>query len=195
MLSKKGVLKLLESSKLTSEIVRELEKDEKSIILFSKKINKIISPPSPEVTLTIIKPDAVSQGLIGEVIKRLEKKGVKPVAMKMAKFNALHANLLYLSKKASLPAPVYNSLVKYITSKKVVLIIWQGKGVVNKVRKICGPTNPKKASKSQIRSLSTEDLVQKFKKGKAVHNIIHSSENSQSAQKEINLLFPLWQLQ
>jgi nucleoside-diphosphate kinase len=148
----------------------------------------------PERTLTIIKPDAVQKGLIGEVIRRLEAEGVKAVGMKMVMINPLQAEILYGGLRRSLSPAVFKSVVEYMTSNRVVLIVWQGRGVVGKVRRICGPTDPKRAKKSQIRSLSSDDLHQRLKRGQAVRNIIHSSASRKDAALEISAFFFPWEI-
>jgi len=176
------------------ELVEQLKSKPKPILELAKKIDSLIRPVKYERTLTIIKPDAVEKELIGEVIKRLEKQEVKPVAMKMTKINKTQAQLFYNHLKNKIPESVFNSIVQYMSKKRVVLIVWQGNGVVKKVRQACGPTNPKKAKKSQIRSLSKEDIEKKFKMGRAVKNIIHSSATIEEAKKEINFFFWPWEI-
>ena len=81
-----------------------------------------------------------------------------------------------------------------MTSNRVVLIVWQGTNVLKKVRNLCGPTDPTKAKKSQIRSLSNDSMEKEFNKGKAVKNIIHSSETYKDAKKEIGFFFLPWEI-
>lgn len=81
-----------------------------------------------------------------------------------------------------------------MTSKRVVLIVWQGHGVVKKVRSLCGPTDPQKAKKTELRSLSDDDMKKKLRYGKVVKNIIHSSGNTNEAEKEINFYFRPWEI-
>lgn len=176
------------------ELVEQLKSNPKPIFDFLIKAEDLIRIPKYERTLTIIKPDAVEKGLIGEVIERLEKQGIKPVAMKMIKIKDSQAKLFYKHLKAKVPESVFNSVVSYMTSNRVVLIVWQGNGVVKKVRKICGPTDPKKAKKSNIRALSKDDLEKKFKMGRAVKNIIHASATTEEAKKEISFFFMPWEV-
>lgn len=176
------------------ELIEKMQSHPKPLLDLAKKIETLIRPAQYKRTLTIIKPDAVEQGLIGEVIKRLEKQDIKPVAMKMTKINPVQAKLFYFHLKNKIPESVFNSIVQYMSKKRVVLVVWQGKGVVEKVRIACGPTNPKEAKKSQIRSLSKEDMEKRFKKGLAVKNIIHSSSNEKEAKEEINFFFWPWEI-
>jgi|GEM_PF-318578 len=176
------------------KLIPELKNKPKKRFEFVRKSESLIRQPQYERTLTILKPDAVEKRVMGEVIKRLEKQGIKPVAMKMIKINKWQAKIFYKHLKNKVPESVFNSIVSYMTSNRVVLIVWQGNGVVNKVRKISGPTNPKKAKKYQIRALSEEDMEEKFKKGKAVKNIIHSSATIKEAKKEISFFFMPWEI-
>jgi uncharacterized protein (TIGR00661 family) len=175
-------------------LVDELAKTEKPVFEFARKVEDYLRPKKYERTLTIIKPDAVQKKFIGEVIRRLEKKGINPIAMKMVKIDKKRANVFYSHLKGKVPQSVFNSIVRYMTSGRVVLIVWQGNGVVKKIREICGPTNPKKAAKKQIRSLSDEDMEKKFRAGKAVRNIIHSSGTIEEAKKEIEMFFYSWEI-
>jgi uncharacterized protein (TIGR00661 family) len=176
------------------ELIPQLKSKPKPIFDFVKKAEFLIRKPGYERTLTIVKPDAVQKKVIGEVIKRLERQGIKPVAMKMIKINKNQAGKFYSHLKNKIPPAVFNSVVNYMTSNRVVLIVWQGKGVINKVRQTCGPTNPKEAKKSQIRALSKEDMQVQFKKGRAVKNIIHSSTTIEEAKKEISFFFWPWEI-
>jgi uncharacterized protein (TIGR00661 family) len=184
-----------------SEIIKKLEaliptlkSKPKTLFYTVRKAEALIRKPRYERTLTIVKPDAVEKKVIGEVIKRLEKQQIRPVAMKMIKIKKSQAEKFYSHLKGRIPLPVFNSIMNYMTSNKVILIVWQGNGVVSKVRQVCGPTNPKKAKKSQIRSLSKEDMKEKFEKGLAVRNIIHSSSTIQEAKKEISFFFWPWEI-
>jgi len=142
-----------------------------------------------EKTLTVIKPDGVGGRLIGEVVKRLERKGVEPVAMKMALMSSQRARLFYKNLKSEIPDSVFDSLIEYVTSDRIVVIVWQGNGVVSKVRRIIGPTDPKKAKKAHVRSLSKESLEKRFDRGEAVRNIIHASATVKEAKREIDFFF------
>jgi len=180
--------------KILEKLIPELKDKPKKRFEFIRKAELLIRKPKYERTLTIIKPDAVEKKVIGEVIKRLEKQNIRPVAMKMIKINERQAKKFYKHLKNKIPEPVFRSIVDYMTSNRVVLIVWQGPGVVKKVRKISGPTDPKKAKKYQIRALSKEDLEKKFKRGKAVKNIIHSSATIKEAKKEISFFFMPWEI-
>jgi nucleoside-diphosphate kinase len=173
-------------------LIEELKQSPKSLFELKARLDSMFSPKGQR-TLTIIKPDAVEKGLIGEVIKRLEHKGVRPVAMKVAKLNKLQAGLFYNHLSGRIPEPVFRSVVRYMTSSRVVLIVWQGRGVVKKVRQAVGPTDPKE-TRGKIRGLSTDDMKKELKKGKAVRNIIHASATAREAQLEISFFFLPWEI-
>jgi len=175
------------------ELIKALSNRSKPFLKFSREIKKIFTAKKYERTLTIIKPDAVEKGLIGEIIERLEKQKIRPITIKMRKISRLEARLFYSHLKGKVPDEVFNSLLDYMTSNKVVLIVWQGRGVVKKVRSACGPTDPQKAVKGQLRSLSNDDMKKEFRAGKAVKNIIHSSANSDDAAKELQFFFRPWE--
>lgn len=176
------------------ELIKELAAKPKPALELSRKLQKVLSPKKIERTLTIIKPDAVEKKLIGEVIGRLEKQGIRPVAMKMRKLTRLETRFFYAHLKGKVPSKVFDSMMDYMTSNKVVLVVWQGRGVVGKARALCGPTDPQKAKKEDLRSLSSDDMQKKMKMGKAVKNVIHSSANSKEAVNEINFFFRPWEL-
>ena len=96
-----------------------------------------------ERTLSIIKPDGVEKGVIGQVIARFEKAGLKPVAMKMAHLSKSEAEGFYAVHKAR---PFFDDLVKFMTSGPVVLMVLEGEGAVAKNREIMGATDPAKAA-------------------------------------------------
>jgi nucleoside-diphosphate kinase len=173
-----------------SSIKRLIRHGQKELL----KAERAFRPVRHERTLTIIKPDAVEMHLTGEIISRLEKQGIKPIAMKMVRLNRLQAAIFYRHLKGKLPDSVFSSTIEYMTSNRAILIVWQGNGVVKKVRKAVGPTDPQKAGKRQIRSLSQDDLKHQLRYGKAVRNIIHASASPKEAEQEIRLFFLPWEL-
>jgi len=175
------------------ELMKELSNKSKPFLKFSREIQKMLKVKKHERTLTIIKPDAVKKSLIGEIIERLEKQKIKLIAIKMRKISRLEARLFYSHLKGKVPDKVFTSILDYMTSNKAVFLVWQGRGVVKKVRCLCGPTDPQKAVKSQLRSLSDDDMKKNFQAGRAVKNIIHSSANSADAVKEIDFFFRPWE--
>ncbi len=130
-----------------------------------------------ERTFVMIKPDGVERGVIGEVISRLERKGLKIVAMKMLKIEDSLAKEHYAEHKEK---PFFDALVSYITSGPVVAMVVEGKNVIKVVRTLVGATNPIEANPGTIRGDFGMDLGR---------NIIHASDSEKSAQREISLFF------
>ena len=131
-----------------------------------------------ERTLSIIKPDGVEKGVIGQVIARFEKSGLKPVAMKMAHLSTSEAQGFYAVHKAR---PFFNDLVTFMTSGPVVLMVLEGEGAVAKNREIMGATDPAKAAAGTIR----KDFASNIEK-----NTVHGSDSVENAKIEVSYFFP-----
>lgn len=130
-----------------------------------------------ERSLVLIKPDAVQRGLTGEIISRLEKKGLKFIAVKMIHMNRSIAEKHYAIHKDK---PFFEDLVSFITSSPIIAIVFQGDNVVNIIRRSMGETNPAEAASGTIRgdfAISIE------------HNLIHGSDSPDNATKEIDIFF------
>jgi len=130
-----------------------------------------------EKSLVLIKPDAVQRGLAGEIISRLEKKGLKIVAMKMLHMDKNLAQRHYAIHKGK---AFFDDLVNFITSSPVIAIVFQGKNAVEIIRQIMGETDPAKAYSGTIRGDFGIDIG---------HNLVHGSDSLENASKEINLFF------
>ncbi|MCD6542823.1 MAG: nucleoside-diphosphate kinase [Thermoplasmata archaeon] len=130
-----------------------------------------------ERTFVMIKPDAVQRGLVGEIISRFEKKGIKIVAMKMLKVDRELAEKHYAVHKGK---PFFEPTVKYITSSPVIAMVLEGYNVIEMVRSMVGKTNPQEAAAGTIRG----DYGQHIGR-----NIIHASDGKETAEYEINLWF------
>lgn len=130
-----------------------------------------------ERTFVMIKPDGVQRGLIGEIISRFEKKGLKIVAMKMLWIKRELAEEHYAEHKSK---PFFNALVDYITSGPVVAMVVEGKNAISVVRTMIGKTNPAEASPGTIRGDFAMDTGR---------NVVHASDSPASAEREINLFF------
>lgn len=126
---------------------------------------------------TMLKPGVLNRRLVGEVISRLEKKGLKLVGLKMMNISAELASNHYAEHKGK---PFYESLVEYITSGPVVAMVWQGDDCITLVRKLTGSTSPAEAHPGTIRG----DFCSHTQ-----HNIIHASDSDESAAREIALFF------
>jgi nucleoside-diphosphate kinase len=125
----------------------------------------------------MLKPDAVQRGLIGEVISRLERCGLKLVAMKYIIMTEELASKHYGEHVGK---PFYDKLVSYITSGPVVPMVWEGTNAVDMIRKLLGATDPHESLPGTIRA----DFGQEIGR-----NIIHGSDSKESAIREINLFF------
>ena len=130
-----------------------------------------------ERSLVLIKPDAVQRGLAGEIISRMERKGLKVVAMKMLQMDKTLAHRHYVVHKDK---PFFAELVDFITSSPIVAMVVQGGNAVALVRQMMGETNPAKASPGSIRGDFGIDITQ---------NLIHGSDSPENASKEISLFF------
>jgi len=130
-----------------------------------------------EKSLVLIKPDAIQRGLAGEIISRLEKKGLKIVAVKMLHMDNTLAQRHYAVHKGK---AFFNDLVNFITSGPVIALIFQGKNAVQIIRQVMGETDPAKAHSGTIRGDFGIDIG---------HNLIHGSDSLENALKEINLFF------
>jgi nucleoside-diphosphate kinase len=130
-----------------------------------------------ERSLVLIKPDAVQRGLAGEIIRRLERKGLKIVAIKMLHMNKELAERHYSIHKGK---AFFDELVGFITSSPLIAIVFQGKNAVEIIRQLMGETDPAKASSGTIRGDFGIDIA---------HNLIHGSDSLENASKEIELFF------
>lgn len=130
-----------------------------------------------ERTLVLVKPDGVMRSLVGEVITRLEKKGLKLVGMKLIRVDRRLAETHYGEHKGK---PFFEGLVEYISSGPVVAMVWEGKGAIAAVRSLTGATDPGKASPGTIRG----DLALNIN-----FNLVHASDSEASAKREMELFF------
>jgi nucleoside-diphosphate kinase len=130
-----------------------------------------------ERTLVILKPDAVQRGLIGEIVRRLETRGLKIVAMDMTTIAREVASRHYAEHEGK---PFYAGLVDYITSGPVVLLVLEGPNAIAVVRATIGKTNPAEAAPGTVRG----DLG--LMTGR---NLIHASDGPESARREVALFF------
>jgi len=130
-----------------------------------------------ERTLVIAKPDAVQRGLVGEIVKRLENKGLKLVGMKMA---SLDEAILRSHYAEHVEKGFYKGLEQFMKSSPVVLMAWEGYECIDSVRTIVGATNPRQAAPGSIRG----DLA--IGVGR---NLIHASDSVESGKREVNLFF------
>lgn len=125
----------------------------------------------------MLKPGVLNRRLVGEVISRLEKKGLKLVGLKLMQITPELAAKHYAEHKGK---PFYDPLVDYITSGPVVAMVWQGDDCITLVRKLTGSTSPAEALPGTIRG----DFCSHTQ-----HNIIHASDCEESAKREVELFF------
>lgn len=130
----------------------------------------------------MLKPGVLNRRLVGEVVSRLEKKGLKLIGLKLMNISQDLASQHYAEHKGK---AFYDPLLDYITSGPVVAMVWQGDDCVTLVRKITGATNPAEAAPGTIRG----DFC-----CHTSHNIIHASDSDESAEREIALFFKLEEL-
>lgn len=128
-------------------------------------------------TLSIIKPDAVRDNHIGEIIARFEKAGLKVVAAKMTRLTTEQAKEFYAIHAKR---PFFNDLVTYISSGPIVALALQGEDAIALNRKLMGATNPKEAAKGTIRA----DFAQSIEE-----NAVHGSDSPETAKREIAFFF------
>ncbi len=131
-----------------------------------------------ERTLVLLKPDAIEKKLIGEIIAIYERKGLHISALKIIKPSIEIAEKHYYEHKDK---PFFKNLVSFITRGEVCALIIEGDNVINIVRKINGATDPMEADMGSIRG--------RFAISKT-ENIVHSSDNVESAEREIKIWFP-----
>jgi len=130
-----------------------------------------------ERTFIMVKPDGVQRGLVDEIISRFEKRGFKLVGLKLMQISRELAEKHYGEHQGK---PFFEGLVNFITSGPVVAMVWEGKDVISTAREMMGTTNPLKAQPGTIRGTYGIDVGR---------NVIHGSDSSESAQREILLFF------
>ncbi|HNR22774.1 MAG TPA: nucleoside-diphosphate kinase [Steroidobacteraceae bacterium] len=130
-----------------------------------------------ERTLSIVKPDGVSRNLIGEVVRRLEKAGLRVVASRMLRLSREQAEGFYAVHRER---PFFNDLVRYMTSGPVVVQVLEGENAVALNREVMGATDPKKAAAGTIRA----DLAESIEA-----NTVHGSDSPENAAIEIAYFF------
>ena len=140
-----------------------------------------------ERTFIALKPDAVQRGLIGEIISRFERTGLKIVGMKMVWMDKKFSEKHYA---AHLKKDFYKGLEAFMTSGPVIAICVEGLHAVELVRKLVGATEPKSALPGTIRGdYSHHSYEYTNKKGISIKNLIHASGNVEEAKAEIKLWF------
>jgi nucleoside-diphosphate kinase len=129
-------------------------------------------------TLILVKPDGVQRNVIGEVISRIESKGLKLVALEMRTIDAdtAHAHYAEHAEKS-----FFGELVDFITSGPLVALVAEGERAIEAFRALAGATDPVKAAPGTIRGDFALQVAQ---------NIVHGSDSAESAEREIKIFFP-----
>ena len=130
-----------------------------------------------ERTFLMVKPDGVERGLIGQVISRLENKGFRMVAMKMLRISEELAREQYAEHARK---PFFDEMLSFMTSGPVVAMVWEGRGVIQSVRRLMGATDPAQAAPGTIRG----DMGTSISR-----NVVHGSDSPAAAEREIKLFF------
>ena len=130
-----------------------------------------------ERTLSIIKPDGVSNNLIGEVIKRIEGLGLRILAVKMIKMTKAQAKGFYIVHEGK---PFYESVTDFMSSGPAVVMVLEGDHAIQRYRDLMGATNPKEAKEGTIRRLFATDIEK---------NVVHGSDSETTARFEIGYFF------
>ncbi len=130
-----------------------------------------------EQTLIVLKPDAVSRGLCGEILARFEKRGFKIVEMKLLTVSRELAEEHYSEHKEK---PFFAGLVEFITSSPSLAMVLEGQNAITLSRGMIGATNPLDANPATIRGTFTSDKQ---------FNLVHGSDSPEAAQREIALWF------
>jgi nucleoside-diphosphate kinase len=128
-------------------------------------------------TLSIVKPDGVKKGVIGEVIRRFEKEGIRIVAMRMLHLTKKQAEGFYAVHRKR---PFFASLTDFMSSGPIVVMVLEGDDVIARNRKIMGATDPAKADNGTIRADFAGNIEQ---------NIVHGSDAPETAATEIRYIF------
>ncbi len=131
-----------------------------------------------ERTLSIIKPDGLEKAVIGKVIARFEEKGLKPVAMRLARLSRAEAEGFYAVHRER---PFFPALVEFMTSGPVVLMVLEGEGAIARNREVMGATNPANAAPGTLRKDFASDVQR---------NTVHGSDSPENAKIEIAYFFP-----
>lgn len=135
-----------------------------------------------ERSLVLVKPDGVQRGLVGEVIVRLERRGLRIVAAKFIQVSLEQAEKHYAIHKGK---PFYDGLIQYITSAPVMAMVWEGPNAVAAIRQTMGATRPTEAAPGSLR----HDFALEIGR-----NLTHASDSPENGEKEVALWFAATEL-
>ena len=132
---------------------------------------------SPQRTLSIVKPDGVTQGNVGDILKRFEESGFRIKALKVLHLSPKQAAGFYdVHRKRSF----FPDLVRYMSSGAVVVVVLEAPDVVARLRELMGATDPKQAAEGTLRRLYATSIEK---------NVVHGSDSHESARREIHYFF------
>ena len=131
-----------------------------------------------ERTLVLCKPDAVERGLVGEIVGRIERKGLAVVALELRQLDAETAKQHYAEHVGK---PFFEDLVSFITRSPLVAMVVEGPDAWKVMRTMMGTTNPREAAPGTIRGDLATELTE---------NLVHGSDGPESAEREIGIFFP-----
>ena len=132
---------------------------------------------SPQRTLSIIKPDGVAQGNVGDILKRFEEKEFQIKALKMLHLSPQQAAGFYAVHRER---SFFPDLVRYMSSGAVVVVVLEAPDVVARLRELMGATDPKQAAEGTLRRLYATSIEK---------NVVHGSDSHESARREIHYFF------
>ncbi|MBI5292724.1 MAG: nucleoside-diphosphate kinase [Chloroflexi bacterium] len=130
-----------------------------------------------EKTFVIVKPDAVQRGLVGEIVARIERRGLRLAGMKFMQVSRALAEEHYAIHQGK---PFYDGLITYITSSPVVAMVWEGNKAVEAVRQLMGATNPTAAAPGTVRADFALEIGR---------NLTHASDSVENGTTEVALWF------
>ncbi len=131
-----------------------------------------------ERTLILIKPDAFSRGLTGEIVARFERKGLRLVTLQLMTISRSLAERHYAEHEGK---PFYGELLEFVTSGPLVAMVLEGARAVEAARQVIGATDPLQASPGSIRGDFAVEVGQ---------NLVHGSDSPESAAREVGMFFP-----
>jgi len=130
-----------------------------------------------EKSLVLVKPDGVQRGLIGEIISRLERRGLRLIGAKFLGVSQQLAEIHYAIHKGK---PFYDSLISYITSAPVMAMVWEGPNAITAIRQTMGATRPTEASPGSVRHDFSLEVGR---------NLTHASDSVENGEAEVSLWF------
>ncbi len=130
-----------------------------------------------EKSVVLIKPDGMRKRVIGEVISRMEKAGLRVIGLKMLRLSDALLDIWYAHHKDK---PFFSGTKSYMMSTPIVAMVWEGKNAIKIIRDLAGPTDSRKAPRGTIRGDLGKDIQE---------NVIHASDSKETAEKEVSLMF------